>query len=509
MQNGEEESGAVDLEAAGKEIEKATAAALLDLEDGGVAVTLEALQRLVRLQESRSDEGEAPAEPETTAVEVGQLQQAKMEVEALRKIVQPEVSKEAGVPMVQHDGFEPEEAIESCLKKLKPAIHPSLRMPWEIGFAGVVLNGNVSFYSNEILQNKSLSPEGIVPQVEEAMPEVESKEPAPAPTFRFPARGEKKEWKIEEKDRREKAFRRWLVVLRAMGDASPVTAMVETTGEEVMEDIFAKKKTGTLEVRSSAMLLYVRWCQSKGFPPFPISEDLCYIYVDELRKNNAPATRSNSFRSALAFCKGTFMIDGVDSVLASSRVSGSAHRSFLNKRLLRQRDALTVDQVSVLEHLLTSEAPVQDRMFAGHCLLCVYGRLRFGDSQCIEEEPEEDDEYVECGMTMHKTSHLVGRARRVLPVVAMSVGVSGTEWGKAYLDLRASEGIRAWPTLPFFPSPIMGGGWSRGRLSTTEASMWLCELLHRCGVPKERLTNIGAHSPEGNIPQLDGQSGDR
>jgi len=24
--------------------------------------------------------------------------------------------------------------------------------------------------------------------------------------------------------------------------------------------------------------------------------------------------------------------------------------------------------------------------------------------------------------------------------------------------------------------------------------MWLCELLHRCGVPKEKLTNIGAHS---------------
>ena len=141
-----------------------------------------------------------------------------------------------------------------------------------------------------------------------------------------------------------------------------------------------------------------------------------------------------------------------------------------------------------------SEASNQDRLFAGHCLLCVYGRLRFGDSQCIEEEPEVDDEYVECGMTMHKTSNLAGRARRVLPVVAPSVGVTGTEWGKEYLSLRASEGLRGWPGLPFFPCPILGGGWSRARLSTTEASMWLCELLHRCGVPKEKLTNVGAHS---------------
>lgn len=89
--------------------------------------------------------------------------------------------------------------------------------------------------------------------------------------------------------------------------------------------------------------------------------------------------------------------------------------------------------MSVLEHLLTSEAPVQDRMFAGHCLLCVYGRLKFGDSQCIEEEPEEDDEYVECGMTMHKTSHLVGRARRVLPVVAPSVGSQAQSGGSPSL----------------------------------------------------------------------------
>lgn len=83
---------------------------------------------------------------------------------------------------------------------------------------------------------------------------------------------------------------------------------------------------------------------------------------------------------------------------------------------------------------------MQDRMFAGHCLLCVYGRLKFGDSQCIEEEPEEDDEYVECGMTMHKTSHLVGRARRVLPVVAPSVGVSGTEWGIPELERESVHG---------------------------------------------------------------------
>ena len=270
--------------------------------------------------------------------------------------------------------------------------------------------------------------------------------------------------------------------------------MVEAEGEGVLDDIFARKKTGTLEVRASAMLLYIRWCGSKGFQAFPCTEPLAYVYVDELRKNNAPATRANSFRSALAFCKGSMMIDGVDTILSSSRVTGSAHRSYLTKRMLKQRDALTVDQVRILENVLEVDGPIQDKIFAAHCLLCIYGRLRFGDHQNIQEEPTLEDGFVECGLSVHKTENLAGRARRILPVVAPTMGVSGLDWGNSFLKLRQAAALRAWPQIPFLPAPILGGGWSMGKLSTTEASMWLCELLHKYGVAKEKLTNVGAHS---------------
>ena len=492
MEDGEEETGAGDVmddEEIARKIELETKEALRQMEDGGVLVALETLRSLV---EEQSGVTETP--PATVEV-CGQLHRAMREMEEITNPTGKEAQPLPYVPPAAPEPIDLDEVIEMCLKKMKPTVQQSLKLPWEVGFAGMVLNGNTGFYGNEVLQNKNLHPRGVVPKIpDEVIAEEEKKKPEMEPTFRFPARGGTKPWKVAEDERREKAVKRWLVILRTMGSSSPVTAMVEQSGEEVMEDVFAKKKTGTLEVRSSAILLYIRWCHSKGFDPFPINEELCYIYVDELRKNNAPATRANSFISALAFCKGTFMVGGVDEVLQSSRVSGSAHRSYLTKRLLRRRDALTVDQVGILEHLVVSEASNQDRLFAGHCLLCVYGRLRFGDSQCIEEEPEVDDEYVECGMTMHKTSNLAGRARRVLPVVAPAMGVTGTEWGREYLSLRAAEGLRGWPGLPFFPCPILGGGWSRARLSTTEASMWLCELLHRCGVPKEKLTNVGAHS---------------
>ena len=36
----------------------------------------------------------------------------------------------------------------------------------------------------------------------------------------------------------------------------------------VLDDIFARKKNGTLQVRLSAMMMYVRWARSKGLDGF-------------------------------------------------------------------------------------------------------------------------------------------------------------------------------------------------------------------------------------------------
>ena len=97
----------------------------------------------------------------------------------------------------------------------------------------------------------------------------------------------------------------------------------------------------------------------------------------------------------MAFSKGAVGLEGVDEILQSGRVTGSAHRSYLTKRVLRQRDALTVRQVTTLEIIVSgSDFPLQDRVFAGHCLLCIYARLRFGDSQGIESEPQVEGGYL-------------------------------------------------------------------------------------------------------------------
>ena len=83
---------------------------------------------------------------------------------------------------------------------------------------------------------------------------------------------------------------------------------------------------------------------------------------------------------------------------------------------------------------------MRERLFARHCLLCIYGRLRMGDSQGIENEPQVLRGYLEGGAAIHKTDGLRGRARRVLPVVAPVVGVSGMAWADEFLKLSLARG---------------------------------------------------------------------
>ena len=174
----------------------------------------------------------------------------------------------------------------------------------------------------------------------------------------------------------------------------------------------------------------------------------------------------------------------------------------MTKAVLKQRDALTVDQVMALECVLAGrEFPMRDRLFAGHCLLCIYGRLRMGDSQGIENEPQVLRGYLEGGAAIHKTDGLRGRARRVLSVVAPVVGVSGMAWADEFLKLRHLAGLKALPGVPFLPTPVVGGGWSRAKLTTPEATVWLCEILHKYSGTR----SLGNPLVEGDGSVVDGQ----
>eukprot|EP00913_Durusdinium_trenchii_P000697 g649.t1 len=232
----------------------------------------------------------------------------------------------------------------SEVQKLKAHVPMELKMPWERGFAGLVLKGGTSVMETAFLDEDKWRPHAMLQDDVEVRGQGEDPvELKLKPSFKPDGR-QKMPWAQALETERAKVFEGWKIVIDEARHSCAAARMLDQSGDSVLDDIFAKKKNGTLQVRLSAMMLYVRWARAKGLPPFPLSEDQVYRYVDQLRRDGAPATRANSFRSALAFCKGTIQLQDVDPVLQSGRVTGSAHRSYLTKRVLRQRDALTVRQ---------------------------------------------------------------------------------------------------------------------------------------------------------------------
>ena len=387
-----------------------------------------------------------------------------------------------------------EEAVNSTIHGAGMRMPPALTLPWEMGFAAMVMGPTTPWEA--LMSSYDVPAEENLAKVDTAkVQEIEDDESDHGFAGAFLGGSKvRQSMQDEAKQEREKEIERWMVVIHALGDESPMGKMIDREGDRVVHDIFAKKKTGTLKTRCVAMMLYIRWAQSKNLSPFPLTVATVYSYVDELRKSGAPATRASSFRSALAFIKGTLNVKGVDAILDNSAISGSCHRSYVTKRVLKQRDALTTDQVMTLETIVEHGQTLAEKVFAGHCLMCTYGRLRFGDSQGIESEPVIDGEYLEAGTSMHKTDSMVGRTRRLLPVSAPAMGISKGCWAADFLKARKDAGLRAGVGRAFMPAPLIGGGWSPGRLRTTEASIWLCELLQKYSLSIARLENVGSHS---------------
>ena len=96
---------------------------------------------------------------------------------------------------------------------------------------------------------------------------------------------------------------------------------------QVVADAFAHKSTSTLKTRASSLLSFGRWRRATGLGStggiFPVTEDIVYEYLCELRRMHAAPSKGKRFLEALGFAKGLLGAD-VDSVITSARVRGVA-----------------------------------------------------------------------------------------------------------------------------------------------------------------------------------------
>ena len=79
-----------------------------------------------------------------------------------------------------------------------------------------------------------------------------------------------------------------------------------------------------------------------------------------------------------------------------------------------------------------------------------------------------------CIITKRRRSQLL----RLLPAAGVLPGVSGFNWAEVWLKNRKEHGLAASLTCPTMPAPLKNGGWTKLPLTSSEAAVWIREILN-------------------------------
>ena len=155
-------------------------------------------------------------------------------------------------------------------------------------------------------------------------------------------------------DKRYVQVMRWLMILQLDPHASQVGMHILQVQDDefaadkvlaVVTDALATKSTSTFQVRSTALLMYIKWYRAfvqEAEKPVPLLESYVYQYLTHLKAQAAPATRAASLLQAWAFCVHSLGFFDPTALEHSLRCRGSAHHQFLSKRRLHRKDAIRI-----------------------------------------------------------------------------------------------------------------------------------------------------------------------
>ena len=326
--------------------------------------------------------------------------------------------------------------------------------------------------------------------------------------------------------KRAKAIQQWTEVVEAIAGSCSALYSGPTPTMSEMEDFLACKRTGTLLIRASSWRLFLRFAAAKNFNTHDLTEAEAYQYITFLKTSGAPASRAQAFISACGFAYGTCGFKTGASVMTSARCNGAAALCMHRKRARRQRDILKAKWVEEmeLEVFITAQSPEESRFtkqegaVAGFVLYCAHGRLRCSDGARIQSEPvldeaegpdEDLNSFVQSELqgSAMKTGNTKAKTDLLFPAVALSKGLSGTDWAEAWLDIRAQLGLNAATDQCLMPKPLADGSFAAGRIDASQLTEWMRHLFELLGVPRTFLVNVGSHSCKATLLSMAAKAG--
>jgi hypothetical protein len=268
---------------------------------------------------------------------------------------------------------------------------------------------------------------------------------------------------------------------------------------ETISDVFACKATATLFKRANAFCHYLEWATNSFVErPMLCTEVVVYSYLKFLRSSGSAPTKASSFVQALNFAKHVIGLQCSSDTTDSARIRGAVRTSLLNKRMLKQAEALYVTDMEILEDTTRYAPCTRDQVASGHFCFEAYCCGRHTDTNNVEELIVDVDElwygFLEGSICKHKTATTAEKKTKFLPHIAPSIGVRNHSWAKSWLDARATMGMKIGKNIPLLPAPDSQGGWTSRPLTAGEATCWLRDILTAGGSDPAHVSRVSSHS---------------
>ena len=294
--------------------------------------------------------------------------------------------------------------------------------------------------------------------------------------------------------------------------SSAGTLVDETIVGQSFSDAFAPKATSTLVKRMSSLWRYGKWCMYKHLSPFNMKEDQVYGYLSELRESGAAPSSAQSFIAAVHFLHSIVFIKCFgETVSVSGRCKGLAKSELQRRRKRKQAPPLSVAMVRAMEKFIMAHYDDHRGVICGHLLFCIYSSARWSDTLRlvdIEKFHRGSITLLETATEHHKSALTDDAKSMFLPLLCLGQCLELEPWATYWLNAR----IVAKVGRPYTQTAQPGWDDRKGRftstyMSSTEATLWLREILEVSGFSAEQSSAFTSHSCKSTLLSWAAKSG--
>ena len=285
----------------------------------------------------------------------------------------------------------------------------------------------------------------------------------------------------------------------------------EATITKSFVDSFAPKSTSTVLKRATHLWSFCVYVTDKKLgSPLEFLEPVVYEYLNFMPESGRGATAPGSFLQSIGFLHGVVRLTAFpNGVLLSARCTGLAKSEASKKRPTKQSTVLTTDQVWELERFVVNHSPSFLSVIGGHILFCLYSCARWGDSMSLDKVEEffsNQIVLVETATSHHKTSQASGDASMLLPLLCLGRCLFEKPWSSAWIESRKHFGLDSSAiALPTFHEK--SGKFGATRMSSSEGTLWIRELLCLTGTPEKEADKFSSHGLKATLLSWVAKSG--